>query len=197
MTGLTRSSLDPNRHTCNTMASVVLWRSAAVVVPSVARYPHSRQTLNSSVWVSAAATAASSIRGSNQSINTTITTTRWFFHVAPQQDDQRIRGILTNPDSLGSRIQPGNVIDKFFKRANKTRTVPVELAHGYFWMIKDLRTTLGKPTLSNPQLIPAETAQRFPSLLSGEITTLAGESVELPDFFVRKNSKSTTLGASL
>jgi ATP10 protein len=154
---------------CRTMSALLLRRSA--VVAPAAKYLHRRQTLNSSDWVFAATPA----------------NTRAFFNF-PQKQDNRIRDIIANPDGLGSRIKPGNLIDKFYKRANKTRTVPVELAHGYFWMIKDTVATKGKPTLSNAHLIPTETAQQFPSILSG-VKTLSGESVEIPDFFSRKNRK--------
>lgn len=158
--------------------SALLLRRSAVVAPA-AKFLHRRQTLNSSVWVPAGF--------SNQHRLASPATARAFFDF-PQKQDNRIRGIIANPDSLGSRIKPGNLIDKFYKRANKIRTVPVELAHGYFWMIKDIGAAQGKPTLSNTHLIPAETAQQFPKLLSG-VKTLGGEPVEIPEFFSRKNRK--------
>ena len=79
-------------------------------------------------------------------------------------------------------------MDKYYEKTKNTRTIPVELAKGYFWMIGDLTETGNKPTLSNDYLIPAHNAQPFPSLLAG-VKTLNGERVELPEYFVRKNRK--------
>jgi ATP10 protein len=163
--------------------STLLLRWSAVVAP-VAKCLHPRQTLYSSVWVLAPAGFPNQKRLASPA---TYIVTRSFFDF-PQKQDNRIRDIIPNPDSIGSRIKPGNLIDKFYKRANRMRTVPVELAHGYFWMIKDVRDTQGKPTLSNTHLIPTETAQQFPSLLSG-VKTLSGESVEIPEYFSRQNRK--------
>lgn len=112
--------------------------------------------------------------------------TYFFF---PEKANNRIKDIQVNPKSVGSQIKPGNLIDKFYEKTRNTRTIPVELAKGYFWMIGDLKETGGKPTLSNQYLIPAENAQMFPSLLAG-VTTLSGEDVELPEFFIRKNRES-------
>ena len=79
-------------------------------------------------------------------------------------------------------------MDKYYEKTKNTRTIPVELAKGYFWIIGDLTETGNKPTLSNDYLIPARNAQPFPSLLAG-VKTLNGERVELPEYFVRKNRK--------
>lgn len=110
----------------------------------------------------------------------------FFFPEKPS--DNRIKDIQVNPDSVGSQIKPGNLMDKFYKKTGNTRTLPVELALGYFWMIEDLRKCANKPTLSNPKLISAATAQAFPTLTTnGIIKTLTGDAVELPAFFLRKN----------
>lgn len=95
---------------------------------------------------------------------------------------ERIHGITVNPDSLGSQILPGNLVYKKYKWTGNTRKVPLELVHGYFWMMWDLRNTNNKPTLSNESLIPEEDAQLFP-VLTG-LKTLTGQNVELPFHFV-------------
>jgi hypothetical protein len=54
----------------------------------------------------------------------------------------------------------------------------MELEHGYFWMIGDLKRTENKPTSSNDTLIPEEDAQHFP-VLTG-LKSLSGNVVDLP-----------------
>jgi hypothetical protein len=103
---------------------------------------------------------------------------------------ERIRGIVVNPLSLGNSILPGNLVYKKYNWSGNVRKVPVELVHGYFWMIWDLRNTLQKPTLSNDRLISAREAQFFPELTG--LTTLADPTtkVDLPSFFTASPSKS-------
>jgi ATPase complex subunit ATP10 len=105
---------------------------------------------------------------------------------------ERIRGIVVNPDSLGYSILPGNLIYKKYNWSGNTRKVPVELVHGYFWMIWDLKNTQQKPTLSNDTLIPRWEAQAFPPLKG--LTTLADPTtkVDLPSFFVSSPSQSAS-----
>lgn len=111
----------------------------------------------------------------------------FFFEEKP---NNRIRDILVNPDGVSSEIKPGNLVDKFYKKTGNTRTIPTELAYGYFWMIKDLSKTGGKPIISNPHLIPAKNAQHFPSL--DGVQTLDGKTVQVPQYFLRKNRKFST-----
>lgn len=111
--------------------------------------------------------------------------TRSFLNFDPKEND-RIREIQLDEASVGSKMKPFNLVDKYYPKTNNTRTLPVELAHGYFWMVSDLRVTDGKPTKSNDYLIPANLAQPFPDLLAG-VTNLKGETIELPQFFLRKN----------
>lgn len=111
--------------------------------------------------------------------------TRSYFFF-PEKENHRIQDIRVHPKSIGSEIKPGNLVDKYYEKTRNTRTLPTELAKGYFWMIGDLKETGNKPTLTSPELIPAETAQYFPSLLA-HVKTLAGERVELPAYFLRKN----------
>jgi hypothetical protein len=97
----------------------------------------------------------------------------------------RITGIRVNPASLGSMVLPGNLIYKKYKWSGNTRKIPLELEHGYFWMMRDLQKTDSKPTLSNESLIPEEEAQLFP-ILNG-LSTLSKEKADLPFFFVDKH----------
>jgi hypothetical protein len=95
---------------------------------------------------------------------------------------ERIRAIQVHPDSVGRSILPGNLVYKYYKRTGNTRKVPVELEHGYFWMMWDLQNTNNKPTLSNEHLVPEHEAQTFP-LLQG-VKSLSGYKTELPFFFL-------------
>lgn len=100
---------------------------------------------------------------------------------------ERIDGIQVNPDGIGSSVLPGNLVYKFYKWSGNTRKVPLELVHGYFWMVNDLRATNGKPTLSNETLIPEEKAQSFP-ILSG-LETLSKVKTDIPYFFIQDECK--------
>jgi ATPase complex subunit ATP10 len=102
---------------------------------------------------------------------------------------ERIRGIQMNPDGIGSKILPGNMVYKKYKFSGNTRKVPLELVHGYFWMMWDLRKTNNKPTLSNETLIPEEDSQLFP-VLTG-VKTLNGEKADLPFYFVDNDKVKT------
>lgn len=100
---------------------------------------------------------------------------------------ERIRDIQVNPESVGNKILPGNFVYKYYKRTGNTRKVPVEIEHGYFWMMWDLTKTNNKPTLSNEQLIPEQDAQTFP-LLRG-VKSLSGYKTDLPFFFIEGNGR--------
>jgi len=95
---------------------------------------------------------------------------------------ERIRDIQVNPDGVGSQILPGNLVYKKYKFSGNTRKVPLELVHGYFWMMWDLRKTGHKTILSNDDLIPSDRAQLFP-LLQG-VKSLNNADADLPFFFV-------------
>ena len=99
---------------------------------------------------------------------------------------ERISGIKVNPDSLGMNVLPGNLIYKKYKLSGNTRKIPLELAHGYFWMLKDLKNTNQKPTLSNEQLIPVRDAQLFPTLKGLNTLDDSNTEVDLPLFFQEK-----------
>jgi mitochondrial ATPase complex subunit ATP10 len=97
---------------------------------------------------------------------------------------ERIKGIQVNPDSVGSTVLPGNYVYKKFRLSGNTRKVPVELEHGYFWMMWDLEKTGKKPTISNETLISEKDAESFP-VLTG-LHTLNKERVDLPFYFVEQ-----------
>jgi len=99
---------------------------------------------------------------------------------------ERIHGIQVNPDSIGYNVLPGNLIYKTYRLSGNTRKVPLELAHGYFWMVRDLKATNQKPTLSNDSLIPANQAQDFPTLEN--LTTLDDleTPVDIPMVFLER-----------
>lgn len=99
----------------------------------------------------------------------------------------RIEGIKVNPESVGNSILPGNLVYKFYKWTGNTRKIPLELAHGYFWMVADLKKTGGKPTLSNDMLIPAKEAQVFPTLTGLE--SLCKVKTDLPYFCLADKGK--------
>ena len=102
---------------------------------------------------------------------------------------ERIQGILVNPKSVGYHVLPGNLVYKKYKWSGNTRKIPLELEHGYFWMISDLRRTDKKPTLSNETLISEEEAQFFP-VLTG-LKSLSRQNADLPFFFLdRDDNKS-------
>lgn len=160
------------------MLSRFLWRSAPKTAKRIATEPTSSSTFLKNGGVH----NIPKISGHQ------LVAARNFFFFE-EKEDNRIRDIQVNPDGIGSKIKPGNLVDKYYEKTKNTRAIPTELAHGYFWMIKDLASTGGKPILSNPHLIPAKNAQTFPSL-SG-LQTLHNESVELPEFFLRKNRECT------
>lgn len=93
--------------------------------------------------------------------------------------------IQLHPDSISKTIQPGNTIVRKGRDGSDKRRY-TELVHGYFWMIKDLQRSDNKPILSNTKLIPAKQSKLFPKL--DNLKSLSGDkSVNLPDYFVRKN----------
>jgi ATPase complex subunit ATP10 len=96
----------------------------------------------------------------------------------------RHTGILMHPDSISKNILPGNMTIKKNKKGDGKKRY-TELVYGYFWMIKDLKKSDDKPILSNDALIPESVAKPFP-VLNG-LKSLAGEKVDIPDHFIRKN----------
>ena len=100
----------------------------------------------------------------------------------------RIQGINVNPNGIGNRVLPGNLVYKYYKWTGNTRKIPLELAHGYFWMLSDLKKTGGKPTLPNDELIPEEEAQQFP-LLTG-LESLSKIKTDLPYAFITDKRKN-------
>ena len=101
-----------------------------------------------------------------------------FSKLLKNANPDRIQGVVVNPESVGNKILPGNLVYKKYKWSGNTRKVPMELDHGYFWMIGDLKRTENKPTLSNDTLIPEGDAQHFP-VLTG-LQSLSGNVLDLP-----------------
>jgi len=99
----------------------------------------------------------------------------------------RIEGINVNPDGIGSTVLPGNLVYKYYKWTGNTRKIPLELAHGYFWMLNDLKKTGGKTTLPNNELIPEDQAQTFPMLTGLE--SLSRIQTDLPYTFISDKGK--------
>lgn len=98
----------------------------------------------------------------------------------------RIKDIQMNPNGLGNKILPGNLVVK--KVRDEERHIQAERAMGNFWMMKDLKETDAKPILTNSLLIPEQDAQVFPSL--GQWITLEEGSQpvhQVPEFFLRNN----------
>ena len=99
---------------------------------------------------------------------------------------ERIQDIQMNPNGLGRKILPGNLVIKQVR--DEERKIMAERALGNFWMMQDLNKTDNKPIITNETLIPEAQAQLFPSL--GDWTTLeeGTQAVqEVPDFFLRNN----------
>jgi ATPase complex subunit ATP10 len=99
-------------------------------------------------------------------------------------DAHRHTGIRMHPDSISKSILPGNMTIRK-NRSGDAKKRYTELVYGYFWMIKDLRKTNDKPVLSNDKLIPESIAKPFPTL--NGLKSLAGEKVDIPAHFLRKN----------
>lgn len=97
---------------------------------------------------------------------------------------QRHSGIQVHPDSISKTILPGNFVLRESK-SGETKKRYTELAYGYFWNIKDLKRSGDKPIMSNETLIPDNQAKMFPHL--SQLESLSGVTVELPDYFLRKN----------
>ena len=106
---------------------------------------------------------------------------------------ERIQSIIVNPESVGYEILPGNYVYKHFKFTGNIRKVPVELQHGFWWMVWDIKKCNNKPTLSNPTLVEESKAQFFP-VLNG-LTTLEGNKVDLP-FSLLNNNNNQDGGSS-
>ena len=97
----------------------------------------------------------------------------------------RHEGILMNPEGLSRKILPGNLVEQV-TASGTTRQRYVELVHGYFWMVKDLRQTDEKPIL--PSWIPSKEAKVFPTITN--LTSLSGNRVDFPDALLQSNRSS-------
>lgn len=167
------------------MASLFLRRSAAT---SQHRYHHLPLQLSELSASLISSSPTNTTHQKNPQQHQYVATRSFFFF--NEKENKRIKEIRVNEKSIGSKLKPGNLVDKFYPKTKNTRTLPVELAHGYFWMVHDLQATDGKPTLSNDYIIPAKNAEPFPELLAG-VKTLSDSdqtsNVELPQYFLRKN----------
>lgn len=93
-------------------------------------------------------------------------------------------GIQVHPDSISSKILPGNFVLRESKSGKKKKRY-TELVHGYFWMMKDLTKSNDKPIQTNKALIPESRSKVFP-VLQG-LKSLDGQQVNFPDYVLRKN----------
>ena len=102
--------------------------------------------------------------------------------IALRQLSSRHPGIHMHPESISKLIMPGNQVERTNNKGLTTKRY-TELVYGYFWMISDLKKSDNRPIL--PMEIPSETAQVFPDLTG--LQSLSGRTVNLPDYFLRKN----------
>jgi mitochondrial ATPase complex subunit ATP10 len=144
-------------------------------------------------------TSSSSSRRDDSSNNNNINDVTSLPPPLPKLEDanpERIRGIHVNPDSLGSQVLPGNLVYKKYKLTGNIRKVPLELVHGYFWMLNDLKVTNQKPTLSNTDIIPSREAQLFPTLTDVRVLSDPDTPVDLPSYFITSTSNDSRSSSS-
>jgi mitochondrial ATPase complex subunit ATP10 len=101
----------------------------------------------------------------------------------------RHMGIKMHPNSISGTILPDNYVYRNPARNDYAQRI-IELVHGYFWMLKDIRWSNKKPMLADTEkLIPETIAKVFPVLTNLKFMGQGwgGEKVNLPDYFVRKN----------
>lgn len=92
-------------------------------------------------------------------------------------------GIQMHPDSISGQILPGGThVERNTIRGGTSRKY-VEMAYGYFWMLKDMRQSDEKPIQSS--VIAEDHAKVFPNLHG--LTSLAGTTVDLPEYALRQN----------
>jgi ATPase complex subunit ATP10 len=92
-----------------------------------------------------------------------------------------------NPEGISAKVLPGNMAEKTDRQTGEVRNVLMERQYGNFWMLKDLRNTNnGKVILTNEVLIPQAQALKLPPLAQeGEVKNLSGDSVSIPDDWIR------------
>lgn len=99
---------------------------------------------------------------------------------------ERIHDIEMNPNGLGNKILPGNVVIKQVR--DEERKIIAERALGNFWMMQDLNKTDNKPIITNETLISEERAQLFPPLKDWTTLEEGTQVIQtVPDFFLRNN----------
>jgi mitochondrial ATPase complex subunit ATP10 len=103
-------------------------------------------------------------------------------------------GIVLHPDSIVREILPGNFVWKQLSNG-KTEKRATDAMYGYYWMIKDLKRSDGKPILSNEILIPEKRSKLFPCLT--KLESVSGEEVELPSYFLRNRLKDAEAQCTL
>ena len=118
----------------------------------------------------------------------------------------RHTGILVHPDSLSRTVLPYDQILKTNSKTGAVRLMDIERSYGYFWTLTDLKKNNNKPIVSNPTLIPLESAKIFPSLgkTSGTIKPIIPhqssypDTITLPNFFTLLNrSKDPAIECTL
>ncbi|KAL7562210.1 hypothetical protein ACA910_013465 [Epithemia clementina (nom. ined.)] len=97
-------------------------------------------------------------------------------------------GIQFHPESISQYMFPDKTVHKEILKGGTTKNIrmPIELEHGYFWMLRELRHTNNKPIVANPLLIPEKEAHELPPLT---VTPMAAtnKTVLLPDHLIQQN----------
>ena len=104
-------------------------------------------------------------------------------------DPNTYRHAVTNfhPEAVAQYVFPDKTVKKFKRKASSENLRrPVELEFGYFWMLRDLRSTNDKPIVGREDLIPEKEAESFPTL---KVLSLEDneKTLTIPDDLISQN----------